>query len=322
MAVEMMITTAGLEALVDAQAGVTEAIRVVEVGLTESLFTMAPTITALPGEFKRIDTISGQAVSDTVIHMTGMDSTTDVYALHGIALYLEDGILFAVYGQATPIFRKVSIAAFLLALDVKFAGGGADDIIFGDANFLIPPATESIKGVAMIATQDEVDGGTDDSKIVTPEKLAVRLSALELGASDAIGSAVGAEAEARVEADNGLSASIAAILLRLNGGEFANAPSGNFAGQGHLDFPVMGQVFRLNWGKKDVPAKTATTDLLDAVYTVCWGVFQGGGTTDPNNTDAIRAYPGTGAQATTHVNLTNGTAGLLTIHWIAIGMAA
>ncbi|MBG6118759.1 hypothetical protein IWY39_002563 [Sphingobium sp. JAI105] len=193
MAIELLITTAGLDALVDAQAGETDAIRVIEVGLTANAFTMAPTITVLPGELKRIDAVSGQAVSETIIHMTALDSSNDVYDLRGIGLYLDDGTLFAVYAQPDPIFRKVSIASFLLALDVAFANGGAADIIFGESAFLFPPATETVKGVAEIATGTEVAAGTDDSRVVTPLKLKQRLDTLlgPLGISlDAINAAL------------------------------------------------------------------------------------------------------------------------------------
>lgn len=178
MAIEMMITTAGLDALVDAQAGETTAIEVVEVGFTASAFTMAPTVTALPGEIKRIDTIGGTATSETVIHMTAQDSTDDVYDLRGIGLYLTDGTLFAIYSQPSPLFRKVSIAAFLFALDLTFAASVAGDIHFGDATFLIPPASETVKGVAKIATTAATDEGSDDESIVTPFKLKRRLDAL------------------------------------------------------------------------------------------------------------------------------------------------
>lgn len=199
MAIKLLITNAGLEALVDAQAGETDAIRVTEVGLTASTFTPAPTITALPGEFKRLDAVSGQAVSETIIHMTAQDSSTDVYDLRGIALYLEDGTLFAIYGQGIPIFRKVSIASFLLALDIAFGGGVAGDIIFGNANFLLPPATETVKGVIEIATHAETAAGTDDERAVTPLKLKARL--------DALATALGTDVE-------GLEAIIAALLAR------------------------------------------------------------------------------------------------------------
>lgn len=177
-AVQLLITAAGLDALVDAQNGETESIQVVSIGLTETAFTMAPTLTALPGEFKRIDAITGAAVSETIVHMTAQDSSADIYDLRGIGLFLADGTLFGVYSQPTPIFRKVSIAAFLLALDVAFANGEAADIVFGDSSFLLPPATQSVKGIAELADDEEADAGTDDSRIMTPAKVRRVLTAL------------------------------------------------------------------------------------------------------------------------------------------------
>lgn len=162
--VNFMITAAGLSALIDRQ----NAIRIAALGVSQAAFIMAPTITALPGEFKRIEAVSGQATSDTVIHMTAQDVSTDIYDLRGMGLYLDDGTLFAVYSQAEPLFSKVSIAFFLLAMDIAFENGNAGDISFGDTSFLMPPASETIKGVAEIATPDEAATGTDHDRIITP----------------------------------------------------------------------------------------------------------------------------------------------------------
>ena len=71
--IQLIITTAGLDALVDAQDGDTDPIVVTEVGITETAFVNAPTLTNLPGELKRLDAVSGQSVSETVIHMTAQD---------------------------------------------------------------------------------------------------------------------------------------------------------------------------------------------------------------------------------------------------------
>lgn len=176
MSFTLILTTAGLDALVNAQSGATEAIRITEVGFSGSAVTIVPTLTALPAEIKRIGAISGTAVSETVIHMTAQDSSADVYDLRSFALYLADGTLFAAYSQADPIISKAAVLNLQLAFDIAFQDSIAGDIEFGDATFLFPPATETVKGVAEIATQAEVDEGVDDQRIVTPLKLEARLA--------------------------------------------------------------------------------------------------------------------------------------------------
>lgn len=178
MSFTLTLTAAGLDALVDAQNGATDAITVAEVGLSDAAVTAAPTLVALPGEFKRIAAISGTTISETVIHMTAQDSSPDIYDLRSFALYLSDGTLFAAYGQADPIISKASVLNLQLAFDVAFQDGIAGDIEFGNATFLFPPATETVRGVAEIATQEEVDAGTDDERFVTPLKLATILAEL------------------------------------------------------------------------------------------------------------------------------------------------
>ncbi|QDK32563.1 hypothetical protein [Sphingomonas sp. IC081] len=188
--IQIMVTNAGLDVLVNAQSGSTDAIKVTSVGITASPFVMAPTLTALPGEFKRIDAVSGESVSANVIHMTAQDSSEDTYEVRGVGLYLEDGTLFAAYGQDTAIFQKLTMSFFVMALDIAFVGSVAGSIEFGDTSFLMPPASETVKGVAEIATQDEVDTGADDTRIVSPLKLKTRLAALAGTINTTIGAAV------------------------------------------------------------------------------------------------------------------------------------
>ncbi|MFY9350386.1 MAG: hypothetical protein WBL20_14635 [Sphingobium sp.] len=218
MALQLMITQDGFDALVDMQNGETTSIRIVEVGLTANAFTMAPTIHSLPGEIKRLDAVSGEAVSETIIHMTALDASSDSYDLRGLGLYLDDGTLFAVYSQPTPIFRKVAATSFLLAQDIAFANGEPSGIVFGDTMFLYPPATEDVAGVAEVATSAEVTTGTDDMRLVTPLKLKQRLDALAAALADAIATAVNgldSEVTAAIGAlDDELTGALAALLAR------------------------------------------------------------------------------------------------------------
>jgi hypothetical protein len=180
------------------------------VGITATAFTMAPTITALPDELKRLDTVSGESVSENVIHMTALDSSADVYDVRGIGLYLEDGTLFAVYAQESELFRKVAKTTFLFVQDLSFSSAIGGSIVFGDALFLNPPATETVAGVAETATQAEVDTGADDARIVTPLKLRVRLQAV----IDALTGLIGdLDADVSDQID-GLAAALAALTGR------------------------------------------------------------------------------------------------------------
>ncbi len=172
----MILTDAGRAALVDAGAGGTSAVRITEVGLTASAILVAPTLTALPGEFKRLDTISGIAADATTVHLLMRDSSADVYNVRAIGLYLADGTLFAVYGQAYEILGKAEVSTFLLAADLRFLPGEAALVQFGDATFLNPPATESVKGVAYLATLVEALAGAVTDKIITPATMAAVLA--------------------------------------------------------------------------------------------------------------------------------------------------
>lgn len=170
----LLLTDKGLSALVDASVGTTNAVSIATIGLTATRFLAVPTLTALPGEFVRIAAVAGQAVDDRTIHMTMRDDGEGAYAVRGFGLYLNNGVLFAVYVQDDPIFEKSSVSSFLVALDITLRPGDAALIQFGSANFLYPPASETRKGVAQIATPDQVAEGSSADTIVTPARLKAR----------------------------------------------------------------------------------------------------------------------------------------------------
>ena len=179
---QMLITNAGLDALVDAENAVTGPIEIVEMGITSAPFIMAPTLTALPGQFKLIDTVNGQEIAPNVIHVTAYDTSKDVYDVTGFGFYLADGTLFAVYSHPTaPVLSKAELAYALTAVDIAFTNNAAANIVFGGALFLYPPASETVQGIARFATQAEVDApveGADDYRIVvTAKTLRARLAA-------------------------------------------------------------------------------------------------------------------------------------------------
>lgn len=178
-ALAMMITNAGLDAIVAAESGGTDEIRITEIGLTATPFIAAPTLDALPGEFKRVDAVSGQAVSANVIHVTAYDPSADAYDVTGIGIYTDAGVLLAVYSAAEDaVLSKAQLATGLIMFDIAFANDMGSLIEFGDALFLNPPASESVKGVAEIADDAEADAGLDDTRIMSPKKVKRVLDAL------------------------------------------------------------------------------------------------------------------------------------------------
>lgn len=183
MAIKFQTSTAGRAALVNASNTGTLPVLIAEVGVTATAFTAAAdgSDTTLPGEIKRLATFGGAAVAADTIHTVIRDETADVYTLRGFALYLADGTLFGLYGQADPILEKSAGALMMLATDVIFADIDAASLTFGDASFLNPPATTDTAGVVEMATDAEAIAGTDATRAVTPKGLLAKLTAL-LGA--------------------------------------------------------------------------------------------------------------------------------------------
>jgi len=183
MPLTFKVTTAGRAALVNATNTGTLPVLVSQVGVTATAFTAAAdgSDLALPGELKRLVTFGGAAVAADTIHAVIRDDSADVYSLRGIALYLDDGTLFGLYGQADVILEKSAAAMMLLATDVIFANIDAASLTFGDTGFLNPPATVDTSGVVELATDAETITGTDGTRAVTPKGLLAKLTAL-LGA--------------------------------------------------------------------------------------------------------------------------------------------
>ncbi|MCH8686461.1 gp53-like domain-containing protein [Pedomonas mirosovicensis] len=167
----LTITDAGRAALVNAANNGTAPVLMASVGVSATAITPTPNAATLPGEIKRISTLSGEAVADDTIHVTVRDESGDTYTVRSFALYLADGTLFALYGQAEPIMEKSAQAMLLLSIDVTFAEVDAAQITFGDTSFLNPPATTERQGVVELATSEETTNGVDAVRAVTPKGL-------------------------------------------------------------------------------------------------------------------------------------------------------
>jgi len=167
-AVPITITTAGLAELVAAGGGGTSTIAIAAVGVTASIFTPDPSMTTLPGEIKRVATISGGVIAPAVIHLGMRDDSTDAYTMNSFGLYLADGTLFGIYSQSAAIYTKTAGSVGLLACDIAFVEGAASAVTFGATGFLNPPASTSVMGVVQLATNAEAIAGTNASDVLTP----------------------------------------------------------------------------------------------------------------------------------------------------------
>ena len=158
-ALKLVMTTVGLGRFTAAQAGDDIDLTIARVGLTNAAFVAAPSLTALPGEFRRLSTVSGSVELQNIVHMTVTDDGALSYSLCGFGLFLTDGTLFAAYSQAGTIAEKSTGSMLALAIDIAFPVAGVEQITFGSTSFLNPPASTERKGVVELATLAEASAG-------------------------------------------------------------------------------------------------------------------------------------------------------------------
>lgn len=171
MAVKLLLTSAGLDEMISADQSGTDHVVISSCQFGSGKYTPTQAATALRSPFKTLSTVSGGAVGGNIVHIEVTDASATQYSVYEVGLFSSSGTLIAIASQATPIMIKAASATALLAFDIALEDISVDVLQFGDTTYLNPPATESVQGVAEIATQTEVDTGTDDTRIVTPKKL-------------------------------------------------------------------------------------------------------------------------------------------------------
>lgn len=167
----LTITPAGFEALADAELPGTKRVKIAQVGLSSVSFDVDAVGAALPGQIKRLTAVAGKAVAKDTLHISVRDDTQDTYTLRGFGLFLDDGTLFAVYSQATPIMEKAAAATLLLATDARFTKVDATHIEVGPIGFINPPASQTDPGVVRLASRAEAVGGVDKHVAMTPSNV-------------------------------------------------------------------------------------------------------------------------------------------------------
>lgn len=171
-ALTLTITNAGLSAI--ANAGTLGPVVITQVGVGSGSWSTAPTAsaTALITEIKKLTIDGSSTPSPGLIHINASDVGTDVYSVREVGLYSSTGALIAIAGGTATLLTKASGSVALVAIDLSVVNVPVGSLTIGATGFTYPPATETVKGVAEIATTAEVTAGTNDTHIVTPAKLA------------------------------------------------------------------------------------------------------------------------------------------------------
>lgn len=174
----LVMTKAGLARINAAQSGQPVDFRVAAVALSDAPFVAAPTLGVVPGEHRRLATVSGINAGDNITHMVVRDDDAIGYGVRGFGIYLADGTLLATYAQADRLVQKSPAASLNLAIDIAFTGGVVAALTFGETNFLNPPATTAMRGVVELATDAEADAGTPGLFVITARQLRRAVAAI------------------------------------------------------------------------------------------------------------------------------------------------
>lgn len=183
MASSMLITSAGLREVVNAEHDGTAPIKLTQIAFGTGKYVPSAERTSLEAEFKRFDAISGGAVGDNVLHVSARDASSETYVVYEIGLFTESGTLFAVCSDEIPLIQKSARSQALLSIDMAVVGFSAESIVLGDTNFLNPPATTTTAGVVYLASDSDIEEGTSISKVVTAKALKNALDSIEFQAT-------------------------------------------------------------------------------------------------------------------------------------------
>lgn len=168
---DIVLTTAGIQAVINAKETGTNAVTISEIGVGTGKYTPTKEQTQLQAQVKRMPILEGGQAGDNAIHVACKDDGPGSYEVFEFGLFLSDGTLFAVYSQNVPIIEKQEKSNLLLAIDMKLEGVNAGNITFGDVSFSFTAATTTNAGIVELATDEETQAGTDSQRAVTPAGL-------------------------------------------------------------------------------------------------------------------------------------------------------
>lgn len=168
----IVLTNAGLQKIINAEQTGTAPVVISQIVFGSGQYSANASQIALQNEIKRLPVISGGTDNDHSIHVAAQDTSSDSYSVYEFGLFFEDGTLFAVYSQTgSPILQKTISSVAQFECGIALQGVNVESISFGDVEFTYPYANESNPGIAEIATTEEAQAGTDDTRALTPKSL-------------------------------------------------------------------------------------------------------------------------------------------------------
>ncbi|WP_034874418.1 hypothetical protein [Endozoicomonas montiporae] len=158
----MMIHQSGIDAAINAQADGFSGATLSYVDLFDG-----------NNKIKRLDLVGVQVIEPSRIYVVAQDSTTESYDVTKMDFITDGGVLFATvqHDDGSVIQSKGSTTTLILAEQLNLSAAPGSVAPSGDVSIYAPQATESLLGTAEIATQDEANGTTDDTRFITPKKL-------------------------------------------------------------------------------------------------------------------------------------------------------
>ena len=129
MAIKVILTDAGIQALINKQKDGTNALVLSSVQFGTGKYTASEDQTALREPFKTLNTIKGGNIGDNLIHVGIRDTDYEKYEVYEIGVFTADGILFAVYAQDTPIMQKAAPTHALFSFEFPVVSASPDDIV-------------------------------------------------------------------------------------------------------------------------------------------------------------------------------------------------
>ncbi|APU01168.1 tail connector protein [Aeromonas phage 32] len=148
-----LITTQGLQAAVEAST-LGKAVKIVQVGLTATPGEATAADTSLPGAVI-VPVADGRLVNDHQVNVSALlPDTFPSMGIAGIAFYLEDGTMFAVYREPEPFLDHTGGTTLLVGMDLVMDNIPSESVIVEStgANLILGdwvPVERTVNGKAL-----------------------------------------------------------------------------------------------------------------------------------------------------------------------------